>query len=106
MKKLIEFLFTFATTTRGVADVKSSPRHGFYGVTFRNLDWDKVKSNLSTIESMLPEEWEAKISMKGDTYKDRGVEKKVQTSFLWISKDMREEQTSESVLKDIPTELQ
>jgi len=105
MKKLIEFLFTFATSNKGVADVKSSPRHGFYGVTFRNLDWTQVKSNLSTIESMLPKDWQARISMAGDTYKDRGVEKTVQHSFLWISKDLREEQTSESVLKDIPEDL-
>ena len=106
MKKLIEFLFKFATSNKGVADVKSSPRHGFYGVTFRNLDWTQVKSNLSTIESMLPAGWQARISMAGDAYKDRGMDKTVQTSFLWISKDLREEQTSESVLKDIPAELQ
>ena len=106
MKKLIEFLFSFATSNKGVADVKSSPRHGFYGVTFRNLDWTQVKSNLSTIESMLPAGWQARISMAGDAYKDRGMDKTVQTSFLWISKDLREEQTSESVLKDIPAELQ
>jgi hypothetical protein len=105
MKKLIEFLFSFATSNKGVADVKSSPRHGFYGVTFRNLDWTQVKSNLSTIESMLPAGWQARISMAGDAYKDRGVDKTVQTSFLWISKDLREEQTSDSVLKDIPAEL-
>ena len=105
MKKLIEYLFSFATSKKGVADIKSSPRHGFYGVNFRNLDWDKVKSNLSTIDSMLPPEWTAKLSMEGDTYKDRGVEKTVQTSFLWISKDLRQDQTAESVLKDIPEDL-
>ena len=105
MKKLIEYLFSFATSTKGVADTKTSPRHGFYGVNFRNLDWDKVKSNLSTIDSMLPENWPAKLSMAGDTYKDRGIEKTVQTSFLWISKDLREDQTAESVLADIPDDL-
>jgi hypothetical protein len=105
MKKLINYLFKFATSNKGVADVKSSPRHGFYGVTFRNLDWDKVKSNLSTIEGMLPPEWEANLSMAGDTYWSRGVQKEVKTSFLWISKDLREDQTQESVLADIPEEL-
>ena len=54
---------------------------------------------------MLPPEWTAKLSMEGDTYKDRGVEKRVQTSFLWISKDLRQDQTAESVLKDIPEDL-
>jgi hypothetical protein len=54
---------------------------------------------------MLPENWTAKLSMAGDTYKDRGIEKSVQTSFLWISKDLREDQTAESVLADIPDDL-
>ena len=105
MKKLINYLFSFATSNKGVADVKNSPRHGFYGVNFRNLDWIQIKSNLSTIESMLPAGWTAKLSMAGDTYKDRGIEKTVQTSFLWISKDLREDQTAESVLADIPDDL-
>ena len=105
LTKLINYLIKFATSERGVADVKSSPRHGFYGVMFRNLDWDKIKENLGTIETMLPKEWSAKISMAGDTYKDRGVEKKVLTSFLWISRDLRPKQTADSILKDIPAEF-
>ena len=105
MKKLINYLFSFATSNKGVADVKNSPRHGFYGVNFRNLDWVQVKSNLSTIESMLPENWTAKLSMAGDTYKARGIERTVQTSFLWISKALRDDQTAESVLADIPDDL-
>ena len=105
MKKLINYLFSFATSNKGVADVKNSPRHGFYGVNFRNLDWVQVKSNLSTIESMIPKNLTAKLSMAGDTYKDRGIEKTVQDTFLWISKDLREDQTPESVLKDIPDDL-
>ena len=107
MKKLLEplvlFIFNLRTSNKGVVDCRTNPTKGFYGIMFRNLDWDVVKAKLETIESKLPEDWEYNLSLKGDEYQDRyGKTMKVQKSFLWISKDQREDQTQESIMDSIP----
>lgn len=109
MKKLIEMLFGLCINTKAFSRTYESKQHGFYGIMFRCLEWDNVERKISQIETMLEPlegDWSAKINYKGDSYLDKGVQKKVQETCLWVSKDLRKDQTVEGIVANIPVDLQ
>ena len=109
MGKLIKMLFGLCFNTKSFSRTYESKKHGFYGIMFRCLEWENVERKLSQIETMLEPlegDWSAKINYKGDVYLDKGVQKKVQETCLWVSKDLRENQTVEGIMANIPVDLQ
>ena len=99
-------LFAICTNRKIFQQVYENYKHGFYGVKYRGLDWVKVTNKLNTIESLvasnLGEDWSVVLKRKGDKYVDRkdgNKEKEILEDQLWISRDLRKEQTLEGALE-------
>ena len=106
MKELTKMLFAICTNRKIFQQVYENYKHGFYGVKYRGLDWVKVTNKLNTIESLvasnLGEDWSVVLKRKGDKYVDRkdgNKEKEILEDQLWISRDLRKEQTLEGALE-------
>ena len=99
-------LFAICTNRKIFQQVYENYKHGFYCVKYRGLDWVKVTNKLNTIESLvasnLGEDWSVVLKRKGDKYVDRkdgNKEKEILEDQLWISRDLRKEQTLEGALE-------
>ena len=106
MKELTKMLFAICTNRKIFQQVYENYKHGFYGVKYRGLDWTQVTNKLNTIESLvtsnLGEDWSVVLKRKGDKYVDRkdgNKEKEILEDQLWISRDLRKEQTLEGALE-------
>ena len=111
MIELTKMLFEICTNRKIFQKVYENYKHGFYGVKYRGLDWVKVTNKLSTIESIvtssLGADWSVVIKRVGDKYVDRkdgNKEKEILEDQLWISRDLRKEQTLDGCLEAIPSD--
>mgnify|MGYP003142751486 CR=1 FL=1 len=111
MKELTIMLFDMCKNTKIFQQVYENYKHGFYGVKYRGLDWAQVTNKLSTIEvavkESLGEDWSVQLKRVGDKYidkKDGNKEKEILEDQLWVSRDLRKEQTVEDCLNALPSE--